>query len=117
MIECDIDENEDDIDIIGDNLNDETIRILADNINIKWCPQCNVKVVRTDYDIQTSCSVMKCIEDGCGDDTEFTYWCWDCSFVIPPKEVHIDPVTNEPGGACRQCRKISRSKRNRCKPK
>ena len=104
----------DDIDIINDNVNDGVIRILSDDINIKFCPKCKAKVTRTDKDIKNSCSVMTCIH--CGDDNDLTYWCWECSAIINAEDLSFNPITNEPGGACRNCRKLSRKRRN-CRSK
>ncbi len=107
------DVNEDNgFEIIGDNVNDGTICILSDNINIKFCPKCKAKVSRTDEDISMSCAVMICKEKECAND--WTYWCWECHSIINMTDLSFS-VTDEPRGACKQCRKLSRKKRNKCK--
>eukprot|EP01083_Nonionella_stella_P139498 425535_1 len=92
---------------------DGVITILQDDYNVKFCPKCGDQFLRTDQDIKNKCGVMTCIK--CGDDNNYTYWCWDCSSIIPIEEMkRID----EPTATCKQCRKISRRKRNKCnKPK
>eukprot|EP01084_Bolivina_argentea_P307167 530875_1 len=106
-------DDKDDIDILCDNVDDGIIRILQDNINIKFCPVCGIKATRTDDDIRDRCSVMTCRD--CIDQKDYTYWCWDCSNVLDMNNLTINPKTNEPAGACQQCRRLSRKKRNPCK--
>ncbi len=58
---------------------------------------------------------MTCRQPGCGDNNDYTYWCWDCSTVIDMKNLAFDNSNNEPAGSCLNCRKKSREKRNNCK--
>eukprot|EP00483_Globobulimina_turgida_P000509 UN00509 len=111
-------ENVNDIHIIGDNLQEKQsgmIMILEKNMNVKFCPKCRVEAYRSDEDIKDKCSMMTCTkcDDGKGN---FIYWCWDCSGIISMEQLSFHPDTNEPAGACRNCRKLSRKKRNnKCK--
>eukprot|EP01084_Bolivina_argentea_P016321 30556_1 len=100
--------DDNDVIVTNDNLNDGIIRILNDNINISWCPKCKVKVTRTDSDIINRCPIMTCREEGCGDSNNYTFWCWDCRNIMNMNKLLFDSYTNEPAGACQNCRKKSR---------
>jgi len=106
-------EDEEDIRIIRDNLNEKhsgVIMLLSDDINLRYCPNCRAEAYRTDEDIKNRCSLMTCrkCDDGKGN---WVYWCWDCSTIIAMERVQFTGK-NEPAGACPQCRKLSRDRRN-----
>eukprot|EP01083_Nonionella_stella_P053049 140524_1 len=111
-IEYDDDENNEDIDIVNDNVDDGVIKIMEDHYNVKFCPKCGDKCLRTDQDIKDKCGVMTCTKCGDNSDKHYTYWCWDCSSIIPIESM-LD--TTEPTATCKHCRLISRDKRTKCK--
>merc|ERR1712228_638726 len=91
------------------NMNHAIIDITdEDERTIKFCPRCKIKTSRRNDECTNpiiQCHVAEC----------HVFWCWDCSHIINPFDVILDPITNKHkyqklSIGCKHCRQLKRKK-------